>query len=143
MFLTVTQESFDLDRFVLEELDVAEYRLESLALPAGAADELELDVVLDGVRRRLVLQAHSVRSERFELRVQGPDGSVRTVAAPPPATYTGTVLGDEGSRVAAGRVAEGVKAIVVAGDGRAWYVQPLAEVVPGAPLATHLVYAHD
>lgn len=136
-------QAFDLDRFVLEELDVAAYELQTLTLPAVAADEIELEVVLDGVRERLVLRAHSVRAEVFELRVERADGSIASVPAPLPATYLGGILGDEGSRAGGGLVAEGLKAIVVASDGRAWYVQPLAEVVPGAPRGTHLVYAHD
>jgi hypothetical protein len=133
----------DLDRYVLEELDVARYELQVLPLSAAEGRPVELQLVLDGQRVTLDLTPYSVRVEDFELRVQRADGSIVSVPAPPQATYRGAIAGQPLSRVAAGRIAEGWKALVVAADGRAWYVQPLDEVVPGSAPGVHLVYRHD
>ncbi len=133
----------DLDRFVLEELDVARYELQTLPLAESLQRPFTLELVLDGARVTLELAPHSVRAEGFELRVEDAHGAIETPAPALPATYRGTIAGQPLSRVAAGRVAKGWKLLVVAADGRAWYAQPLAEVVPGAALGVHLVYRHD
>jgi hypothetical protein len=133
----------DLDRYVLDELDVARYELQFLPLEGDGGADVALDIVLDGVPATLVLAPYSVRAESFELRVQRADGAIVSVPAPRPATYRGVIAGQPLSRVAAGRIAEGWKVIVVAADGRTWYAQPLAEVVPGSAAGLHLVYRHE
>ena len=87
------------------------------------------------------LESHSVRSPRFELRVQQANGEIVTVDPGPVRTYRGEVLGLTGSKVAGSLLDDGFHARIVTKAGDDYWVQP--DRSPGAPDGQHLLYRAD
>ena len=127
--------SFDVHAGTLQQLDV-------LRDASGAAS---LQLWIDGVRHRVTLTPHDVRSEDFTLLEQTAQGLIEH-PRPPCVTYRGEVVGAPGARVAATLVDGTVEALIhfpgTAGADAAstWAVQPVRQVQPAASRALHLVY---
>ncbi len=114
--------------------DLALQSVTELPVPG---QECALNVVLDGRPVTLNLVAWSVRAPGFRARVQAADGSLQTVAPPPPATWRGTVAGEPGSRVVASLVDGALQASVLlpGRDGEEtqwWSISSARGVVPDA-----------
>ena len=137
-----------LEAEVAEARGVARATVVSVTLPDRAPDRLQVQVEHRGAVTELALQRRSLRGDDFRVRLYR-DGRTDEVAPPAPArTYTGTVLDDPGSRVAGGFVAGGLWLRVRTGDGRVWWLEPLARALPDRVLAEaadgrHLVYDGD
>lgn len=93
-------------------------------------------------QRRVTMQLHpySLRAGNFQLLVQDATGALNQVAPPAPATYRGTVLELPGASVAATIVDSDIWAMIQTGPDERWHVQPVSEVLPGAPRGLHAVY---
>ncbi len=97
-------------------------------------------ILPDEQRLALDLEPISVRDPGYQLREQVADGSWRTIDPGPENTFTGVVVGDPGSEVAAGWTSQGLLASVATSDGRKRWIQPLSDFVPGAESDLHIVY---
>lgn len=93
-------------------------------------------------QRQVTMQLHpySLRAGNFQLLVQDATGALNQVAPPAPATYRGTVLELPGASVAATIVDSDIWAMIQMGPDERWHVQPVSEVLPGAPRGLHAVY---
>ncbi|MHC4802308.1 MAG: FG-GAP-like repeat-containing protein [Planctomycetota bacterium] len=128
------------DDEVKAALNLKGFSAQQLQVPAELVDEFEVDVNLDGVPHRLRLRSHSVRAKDFRLLVQGADGVIREVDAPPPCTYRGEVTGGQPGQVAASLVNGQIVATMLMDDGALWQMEPLSKVAPQADHAAHVVY---
>ncbi len=130
-----------MDPAVFEQLNLSRYTVQSLATPADNLDPWSVEVVLDGQAYVLDLQPYSLRSDHFQLLVQGPDGVLRLTEPPAVMTAKGEVRGVPGSAVRGSLVAGGVELLVTFDNGSAWGVQPLSSVDARAPHGVHVVYS--
>ncbi|MBL8878482.1 MAG: hypothetical protein JNG88_05110 [Phycisphaerales bacterium] len=105
----------------------------------SAALQLEIPMQ-DQTNLRLSLRPNSVRDAGYQLREQVADGTWRVLDSGPERTFTGEVEGDPGSWVAGSWLSEGMFARVAFSDGASVWIQPLAEFIPGADGALHVVY---
>jgi len=118
---------------------VADYAEVGLDLPAEVPERFSLRIALEGQVHTLALERRDVRSERFQVRVQGQDGAIFAVPAPAPTTYRGSLVAEPGSRVALTLVPTGARALVLRADGRALWLQPLRDLEPAAPAEAHVL----
>lgn len=120
--------------------ELRQFSLQNLDLP-NQAGPASVNVTLGTTNCVLTLTPHSMRSDDFRLLVQGADGQLRQVDAPPPSTYRGTVAGMPGSRVRATLSDGTLKAYIVLPDGNLWCVQPLSDFMPqAAGTNAHVVF---
>lgn len=116
--------------------------LVDLDLPAFHDGPMSVAVPFAGRRYELALNPHSNRSERYEVRVHGAGGIVKSFAPGPILTKRGSVVGLEGSAVVAS-VAEGLEASIFLRDGSSIHVAPVSQEIAGAPASMHVVYHGD
>lgn len=110
--------------------------------PTIAADgDVSATVTLGTTAYTLVLEPVSLRSQVFQLFVQGEDGELRQVDAPAPATYRGHVAGQPLSKVTASVRNGQIYATVRLTPWDVWHVQPLTTVIAEAAVNQHAVYA--
>lgn len=88
---------------------------------------------------RLVLDQYSVRATEFTVSIQGDLGAPNVTTPPPPSTYRGFVPGT-GEEVAASIIDGRLSAAVRPTIGEPTFIQPLSEVVNGAPATSCIVY---
>ncbi|MBU0640846.1 MAG: hypothetical protein KKB50_18425 [Planctomycetes bacterium] len=124
---------------VLAEL--LDYSLQALDVPEHAGEAFSTVVSLGSERYALTLEPFSLRSDDFRLLVQGADGELREVPAPPAATYRGVVEAMPGSAVTATLVDGELSAIIDLAPGEQWAVQPLSKLT-AEPVerGLHVVY---
>ncbi|MDP6849846.1 MAG: M12 family metallo-peptidase [Planctomycetota bacterium] len=118
------------------------WSVQSLELPATAGEDFQVSVVLDDVfDTELVLHPYSVRADNFAVWEQGPDGSLRAVAAPAISTYRGFIAGIPDSVVSANLHDGQLRASIFLGEGNGMRViQPLSEFEEGAANNLHVIY---
>ncbi|MCZ6735075.1 MAG: M12 family metallo-peptidase [Planctomycetota bacterium] len=116
-----------------------------LELPPEAGRPFDMVVSLDNEQYTLTLRPYSLRADDFRLLVQGADGTLREVDAPPPATLRGHVQGVARSRVAASLIDGQLSATIVLDGQDVWVIEPLARLTGRwAPQAAHVIYrGHD
>src|SRR5690606_36022640 len=112
----------------------------SLELPEGLPPGFEVafatpDIVVDAVLHR-----RSVRAAGFRVVTSDRVGADTPAPVPPVRTYRGRDRRDGAVQFAASLEDGGLYLTVRRGGGRAWFVQPLATVLPGAPPHEHVVY---
>ena len=73
--------------------------LQTLDLPATEQEPFTAEVQLGDQMRTLVLDPYTMRADDFRVLVQGEDGQLREVEAPPPRSFRGTVQREPLSRV--------------------------------------------
>ncbi|MEM7309518.1 MAG: zinc-dependent metalloprotease family protein [Planctomycetota bacterium] len=117
-----------------EALDLTQASLQTIDVPADPVGWFRFEVDLDGTPFEVSLNQHSLRSQEFQLLVQGEDGSFSSVTPAPVRTYRGGLFGVPGSTVAASLREDGVHALVRLND-RIFGIQP----APGVP-GRHAVY---
>jgi hypothetical protein len=91
----------------------------------------------------LDLAPHSVRSPDYRVMAQIDDGSYVEMPPQPVRTLRGTVVGFEGSIVAAALMEEGLYARIVFGEQDEYWVEPIGSRVAGAGPGDHVVYRGD
>ena len=106
-----------------------------------AEGNLRAAVTLAGAEYTLELEPVSLRSQQFQLLVQGEDGELRPVEAPTPATFRGFVAGQPLSKVTASVRDGQIYATVRLNPYNVWHVQPMTTVIPEAAVNQHAVYA--
>jgi hypothetical protein len=91
----------------------------------------------------LELNPQSVRSDKYEVRVQQADGSWEVAPTQPSQTYRGKVLGYENSRVAASYSEAGLHARIQLEDGTEFWIEPSSRGAGLMPGANHTLYQTD
>jgi metallopeptidase family M12-like protein len=130
------------DAFVGNQFELDAHMLEVLTVPANTGEAMLIPVVLDGGVYTLELIPRSVRSDDFQLLVEQEDGSLLEIEAPPSNTFRGRVVEMPGSDLAASINANGLTATILLNDEleSGWFIEPLNEVVDGAPSDVYVVY---
>lgn len=130
------------DAFVGNQFGVDGHMLEVLTIPENTGQGMLIPVVLDGGVYTLELEPRSVHSADFRLLVEQADGSLQEVEAPASTTFRGRVVEMPGSDVAASVTDAGMTATIVFRDDveTGWFIQPLGDIVDGAPANVHVVY---
>ncbi|MHC5211306.1 MAG: M12 family metallo-peptidase [Planctomycetota bacterium] len=129
------------DPALREALSLHDGTIQELALPTQAGEPFTVTVMLDAQAADLVLMPHSVRSDKFQLLVQGADGKLVEHAPAPPTTYQGWVAGESQSFVAGSLVDGELTATIHLAPGLpSWGVQPISSVDPTGPRGVHVVY---
>ncbi len=127
---------------VNEALGLRDSKLAALDIPAPA-DQLSISVPLGSEPAQLELGAHAVRSADYRVEVHYGDGTFGEVPAGPVRTYRGTVAGHPDSMVAAFYGDDGLHVKVLLADGSRYWVEPLANRLPGAAANLHAVYRNE
>lgn len=102
--------------------------------PAFTGDihsSLNVNIEIDGDEHELALELASVRSSRFQLFVQGEDGAMTQVKAPPATTVRGSVVGIPNSVVTGSLLADGLHARVALSTDNVFWTEPLARLAQG------------
>ena len=126
------------DRFSLE--NITAFTTQELILPPTAGEPFRVAVALGGELVTLELSPHSVRSPNFRVVVQDDAGEHALVDVPAPATYSGQILQNPQSVVAASLVGGQLDALIDSGLEWKWVIQPLSRFDPRANPAEHIVY---
>ncbi len=131
--------SLDADRVTTVSIDVQ-----------AARATLQLNVLIDGAPITFVLVPHPVRTENFRL-IEHRESGLVDIAPPESATYRSEAVLPAGAggelRTVTAAIsfvdspnAPGVRAMILAEDGSAWYVQPAREIDLDADVEAHVVY---
>lgn len=129
------------DTFIGNEMGVDIHTLETLTVPGNTRQTMYIPVVLDGGVYTLELTPSTVRSPDFRVLVDDGSGGLIEAPAPVEQTYRGRVVEIPGSLVAAS-IDEHMTAQIIFNDdpNDGWYIQPLADVIPGVPADVYVVY---
>ncbi len=115
-----------------------------LDVPANTREEMFLTIPTEHHKDlTLFLQPVSLLHATHEVREYTTPTEFTVVDVGPEKTYTGSVNGIEGSRVAVSILPDGLFAAIFLPDGSTVWVQPLSEYLPGAPRDMHVIYAGD
>ncbi len=130
------------DAFIGNQFGLDSHMLEVLTIPSDASRAVLVPVILDGGVYTLELTPRSVRSDDFQLLVEQEDGSLVEIEAPASNTFRGRIVEMPGSMVAASVDDDGLTATIVLDNDldAGWFIQPLNDVVDGAPSNVHVVY---
>jgi hypothetical protein len=115
----------------------------SLELPESIAAQMRIDVPVGDETLALDLHPVNVRADGFILRAQVADGSFVDVDPGPARTVRGTVSDVPGSRAAGSLLDDGLHLTIVLPDGGRYWIQPIADLVPGAAANDHVIYHDD
>ncbi len=107
----------------------------------GAAASVNLPIA--GEQYTLDLHPQSVRAPSYQVKVQLADGSLVDAEPGPIRTLRGTVVGVEGSAVAASLEADGLHARIFLSDDEQYWVEPVASRVAQAGPNHYVVYHND
>ena len=130
------------EAMVNEAFGLAASELTTLNVPAYYDGSLRVTVPFAGGQYELDMNAHSVRSDRYELRVTDEAGVTHVVAPGPILTKRGSVTGIPGSKVS-GSLTDGLSARVDLPGGNTFMVDPVSLEIAGAPANLHVVYHID
>ena len=102
------------------------------------------EISIEGQQYELELHPYSIRSEKFVLKVQDTDGSIRIVEPTPPQTVRGLLRGSKGSFVAGSIVDSGVGAKIIMGDGAVYFLEPVrSKFHDWADSRQHILYTDN
>lgn len=110
-----------------------------LELPQTVGAQTSVAITLDGQPFTLSLKPHSVRAEGFRLLLQVAGGSLVAADPGPSRTVRGSIVGVPGSVVAGSLLDEGLYASIRFPDGRTYWIEPIARLLPIEP-TLHMVY---
>jgi hypothetical protein len=127
---------------MLDQLELTRGNLQKLALPVDGIDQFEIEVQLGESQERLTLRRHDMRAAGYKLLVHDENG-IHEAEPGVVSTYRGTVVGDEGSVVAASLRNGQVEAVIYMGDGERWGIHPTRKIEEDFDVASHLVYDSD
>jgi hypothetical protein len=126
---------------VMAELGLIDAELQVLEPERSISRSFTLPLLVEGVEYRVRLERRSLRSPDFRLLVQDETGEIVDRAPLPPRTYRGGDESHPGVRAAIHLTEAGqVRGLVDVGADGQFAVQPVTDVLPGAPGALHVVY---
>jgi len=106
-------------------------------------EEVIAELDLDTGPLFLDLFPYSVRAATFEVRHYIARDTWISVAPGPVTTYRGTLVGQPDTRVAASLLPDGLHARILFPDGSEQWIEPIADHVPAATSAHHVLYGGD
>ena len=127
---------------IMTQMGLKQYGLQTISIPSGKNERLELSLRLGSEDHRLVLYSHSVRAAGFRVSRQIADGSLVDVGLPPSRTFRGYLEDMPGSQVQA-TVSDGrvdARITLPGWEGQVWIVKPLSGLIPGDTSGRHIVY---
>ena len=135
--------SADLVDQVNEILQLRSSSIIALDIDPTPGVETSVNLLIAGEQYTLDLHPQSVRAANYQVLVQLADGSLVEVEPGPERTLRGTVVGVEGSAVAASMEEDGLHARIFLSDGEQYWVEPVASRVPQAGPNHYVVYHND
>ncbi|MFQ5502474.1 MAG: zinc-dependent metalloprotease family protein, partial [Phycisphaerae bacterium] len=130
----------DLTAQVNSTFNLAVSNIVELNIDAVPEENFTAVVPIHGELRTLELSPHSVLSDNYQLLVQIEDGSIVPENPGPIRTLRGSVVGMEGTIIAATLMEEGLLAKIIMPDGNRVWIEPVASKLPGAPAGVHVIY---
>lgn len=110
---------------------------------ATASGTLQFVVHIDGTPETIELTPVSIRSPEYTVLVQRPDGTLERIDPAPERNYRGTVIGSEGSVVAATLSDTGLRGSIHLPDGSRRWIEPVdVQIAAGAP-GQHILYRDE
>ncbi len=97
-------------------------------------------VLIEGTPQVLHLEPYSVRSDTYQLLVQGADGQLNRQTPGPIRTLRGSLLGVDGSVVAGSMLDDGLHARIVLPTGDEYWLEPIHGRIAEAAEGTYVVY---
>ncbi|MCH7849129.1 MAG: hypothetical protein IIB53_12285 [Planctomycetes bacterium] len=97
-------------------------------------------VSIEGTLQVLHLEPYSVRSDNYQLLVQGADGQIRAHAPGPVRTLRGSLLGVAGSVVVGSMLDDGLHARIVLQGGDEYWLEPIHGRIAEAADGAYVVY---
>jgi hypothetical protein len=131
------------DARIRQALALTAYTVQNIDLPPQTGAPFTVHLTLAGQAVDVDLTPHSVRAPGFKVMVQDGDGTLHEIPAPPVNTYVGSIEQDPAGTAAGGLNAAGLSLVLITGQGPArqsWFIQPLADAIPGSPPNAHVVY---
>ncbi|MFO0826944.1 MAG: M12 family metallo-peptidase [Phycisphaerales bacterium] len=122
---------------------LARFDVETLSLPSGNPNSFTATVVLGGQIRVISADLFSLRGPEYQLYTDRGDGTLVPTEAPPIHTYRGSVAGVDDAGVAVSLIDGQLRGFVAMPNDGTYFIQPLADYVPGAAPASHVVYRTD
>lgn len=110
---------------------------------ATASAGVQLVIPINEWLETIDLTAVSVRSPNYTVLIQKHDGSYETNDPTPERNFRGSIIGHDGSVVAATYDEAGFRAKIQFGDGSRYWVEPIASQVASASPEQHIVYRDE
>ncbi len=127
-------EAFGINGGVLINMPLAQSASQPLKIPST------LNVIIDGVQQVIDIYPFDVRGDSYKFMVQGNDGVLGESVTSPVNTFRGRIRGQHDSIVAGGFTNNGCNARIKLGDGREFWLEPVAGHVAGHPAGEHVLY---
>lgn len=136
----------------LTSAGISQFEAFAPVLPSGVPATFSVAVPFKGRTVTLSVAKWSNRGDGFQVLVDRGNGSLERVADPEIRTYSGSIDGDPGSRVAVSLLPLGrdgsnvIVGMVHESDGTSWAIQPMSELVGGSgvvPAGTHASFASE
>jgi hypothetical protein len=125
---------------VNETLGLLASAVVTLDIPDTPGVLLTIDVPIGDELVTLDLVPHSIRAADYRVLAQTDDGSYAEVEPQPVRTLRGTVLGFEGSVVAASLLEDGLYARIIFDEQDEYWVEPIGSRIAGAAPDDYVVY---
>jgi hypothetical protein len=133
-----TAQSADL---VAQTLGLTDVEVSQMALVGAPGQSAMATLEIEGAVRNLMLEPHSVRSDKYEIKVQTDVDTYEFAPAGELVTYRGEIPSMPGVQVAAGWLDDGLHALLVMPDGSQMFIEPLLGRMDGADASMYAVYA--
>lgn len=137
----------ELPEDIAESMHLSSGFMLELDIDAEAGQSLVVDIEFDGSEYELELHPINVRSDKFVLKEQLADGSLRSIAPPASRTVSGALRGDKGSKVVGSVLDGGLAARISMSDGTIYFVEPMVfddiDVQGANVTPDHVMYRPD
>lgn len=115
-----------------------------LAIDTTAGEPVVAAIEIEGESYELELHPQNIRSDKFIVKEQLPDGSLRTIAPPVSRTITGALRGDKGSNVVGSVLADGLAARITMSNGKLFFIEPVSlGLADDKPTVSHVMYRRN
>ena len=119
---------------------VSAYEIQSIAVPAGIPESVDIKFELNGRMETVHLVRTSLRSPKARLLLDRGNGTLEEAPLPPHRTYRGTLLST--GTVASASIIDGRITAMVDLPSDTLFIQPASELIPGRKAGEHVIYRH-
>ncbi len=133
-----TAQSADL---VAQTMGLTDVSVTQMAIAGAPGQSAMATIEIEGAIRNLMLEPHSVRSDKYEIKVQTDVDTYEIAPASELVTYRGEIPSMPGVEIAAGWLEDGMHVLMVMPDGSQMFIEPLLKLVPGADASQYAVYS--
>ncbi len=132
----IGQEQFE----VFEAFGLEQAQFVSLNIDRTPGKRVKAELMIEGINYMLDLRPHSIRTNDFRLVTKNRAGEYVEIEPEAPRTVRGSLIGSEGSIVAGSVLESGLSAKVMMGDGRVYFVEPVASKFANSDVTNHVLY---